>query len=206
MPPSIEAITEQIGRQYLLMAFLVALGAVQIAASIAGLRGMMLLPGRRTARALGIALLFAGIAVFYLMPLWVDGPWASGSVEADSSTREWGRAGWSDLGTARNVNDVDGGLSGTDHARWFPIAAALALAVSLAGGTLAVRLFPPSPSGTDSGPDVGLGNLSEMSYAASLRSTLPELHRTFLDDARAGLAAHPGSIFGRIAKLVSRRP
>ena len=128
--PATEVITEQIGRQYFVMAFLVVLGALQIAASIPGIRGMMILPGRIPTRFLGGGLIVLGIVLFYLMPLWVDGPWAAGSVESDSTNREWGRAAWSDLGAARNVNDVDGGLSGTDHARWFPMAMALALITS----------------------------------------------------------------------------
>ncbi len=205
MPPDIGAITEQIGRQYLVMAFLVTLGALQIAVSIPGLRGMMLLPGRMSARVLGVILIIAGVSIFYLMPLWVDGPWAAGSVESDSTTRQWGRAAWSDLGAARNVNDVDGGMSGTDHARWFPIATALAALASLAGGAIMVKLFPPAQAGEDGPRQDGLPGLAGASYLAALSSSLPLLRRSFMDDLRRDLYAHPGSIAGRIAKRGRRK-
>ena len=197
MPPAVDVITEQIGRQYLVMAFLVVLGALQIAASIPGVRGMMLLPGRIPTRLLGGVLIVLGIVIFYVMPLWVDCPWAAGSVVSDSTQREWGRAAWSDLGAARNVNDVDGGLSGTDHARWFPIAMALALITSLAGGTLMIRLFPP-PEANDGRP--GLEGLSTRPFLSALKISFADLRSTIKADAENELARHPRSIFGWIAR------
>ncbi len=198
--PATEVITEQIGRQYLVMAFLVVLGALQIAVSISGVRGMMLLPGRLPARFMGGGLIVAGIAIFYLMPLWVDGPWAAGSVGSDSTHREWGRAAWSDLGSARNINDVDGGLSGTDHARWFPIAMALALVTCLAGGTVMLWLFPAARRPAASEPIDGLAGLSTRPYIPALTTSLPDLRASIKDDAERELARHPRSIFGWIAK------
>ena len=200
MPPATEVITELIGRQYFVMAFLVVLGALQIAVSIPGIRGMMILPGRIPTRFLGAVLIVLGIVLFYLMPLWVDGPWAAGSVESDSTTREWGRAAWSDLGAARNVNDVDGGLSGTDHARWFPMAMALALVTSLAGGTVMLWLFPAAHPPAASEPVDGLAGLSTRPYLTALRTSLPDLRASIKDDAESELARHPRSIFGWIAR------
>ena len=199
MPPPVDVITEQIGRQYLVMAFLVVLGALQIAVSIPGIRGMMILPGRIPTRFLGGLLIVLGVVIFYLMPLWTDGPWAAGSVVSDSTQREWGRAAWSDLGAARNVNDVDGGMSGTDHARWFPIAMALAMIVSLAGGTVMLRLFPSSE---ESGPErqrTGLEALATRPFLSALNTSFPDLRATIKADAEEGLARHPHSIFGWIA-------
>ena len=199
MPPPIDVITEQIGRQYLVMAFLVVLGALQIAASIPGVRGMMILPGRVPTRVLGGLLIVAGVVIFYLMPLWIDGPWAAGSVMSDSTQREWGKAAWSDLGAARNVNDVDGGMSGTDHARWFPIAMALAMIASLAGGTVMLRLFPPSRSSNAEEWQTGLKGLSSRPFLSSLKTSFADLRATIKTDAENELARHPRSIFGWIA-------
>ena len=199
MPPATDVITEQIGRQYLVMAFLVVLGALQIAVSIPGIRGMMFLPGRMPTRILGAVLIVVGVAVFYLMPLWIDGPWAAGSVVSDSTQREWGTAAWSDLGAARNVNDVDGGMSGTDHARWFPIAMALAMIASLAGGTVMLRLFPPSKAPDGGGLATGLEGLETRPFLSSLRTSFADLRATIKTDAENDLARYPRSIFGWIA-------
>ena len=199
MPPATDVITEQIGRQYLVMAFLVVLGALQIAVSIPGIRGMMILPGRVPTRILGGVLIVLGVVVFYLMPLWIDGPWAAGSVVSDSTQREWGRAAWSDLGAARNVNDVDGGMSGTDHARWFPIAMALAMIASLAGGTVMLRLFTPSRSSNGEEWQTGLKGLSSRPFLSSLKTSFADLRATIKTDAENELARHPRSIFGWIA-------
>ncbi len=181
------------------MAFLVVLGALQIAVSIPGIRGMMILPGRISTRILGGVLIVAGVVIFYLMPLWIDGPWAAGSVVSDSTQREWGRAAWSDLGAARNVNDVDGGMSGTDHARWFPIAMALAMIASLAGGTVMLRLIPPSTTPEAMGQQTGLEGLASRPFLSSLRTSFADLRGTIKTDAANELARHPRSIFGWIA-------
>ena len=181
------------------MAFLVVLGALQIAVSIPKIRGMMILPGRISTRILGGVLIVVGVAVFYLMPLWIDGPWAAGSVVPDSTQREWGTAAWSDLGAARNVNDVDGGMSGTDHARWFPIAMALAMIVSLVGGTVMLRLFSPSKTPEAEGPAKGLVGLATRPFLSSLRTSFADLRATIKTDAENELTRHPRSIFGWIA-------
>ena len=142
MTPDPSDVQALFARHYFYFALLATLGALQIAVSIGGYRGMWLIPGRLSTRFFGVALIIAGVALFFMLPLWVDGPWAAGSVEADSSTRLWGKADWGDLGAARNVNDVDGGLSGTGQATWFPLSALIAGIVSLAAGTLNRRLFP----------------------------------------------------------------
>ena len=181
------------------MAFLVVLGALQIAVSIPGIRGMMILPSRVPTRILGVLLMASGVVIFYLMPLWIDGPWAAGSVVSDSTQREWGTASWSDLGAARNVNDVDGGMSGTDHARWFPIAMAMAMIASLAGGTVMLRLFPPAKTPKAEGPATGLKGLSSRPFLSSLKTSFEDLRATIKADAEKELARYPRSIFGWIA-------
>ena len=158
-------------RHYFYFAALATLGTLQIAVATGGFRGLWLLPGRAATRLAGILLVLVGIALFFLMPLWVDGPWASGSVNADSATREWGRAEWKDLGAARNVNDINGGLSGTGQATWFPLGAVIAFVVSVGAGTINRRLFPgrmTAQLSPDSDPD-GIALAANHSYFESLR-------------------------------------
>lgn len=158
-------------RHYFYFAALATLGTLQIAVATGGFRGLWLLPGRAATRFAGVLLVLAGIALFFLMPLWVDGPWASGSVNADSATREWGRAEWKDLGAARNVNDINGGLSGTGQATWFPLGAVIAFVVSVGAGTINRRLFPgrmTAPLSPDGDPD-GIALTTNHSYFESLR-------------------------------------
>lgn len=143
-------------RHYFYFAALATLGTLQIAVATGGHRGLWLTPSRNATRLIGILLICTGIALFFLMPLWVEGPWATGSVAADSATREWGKANWQDLGAARNVNDINGGLSGTGQATWFPLGALIAFVVSVGAGTANRKLFPgrmnqpvERPDGTD---------------------------------------------------------
>ena len=172
---------------------LATLGALQIAVSIGGYRGMWLLPDRLTTRFAGVLLILAGAALFFILPLWVDGPWAAGSVEADSSTRQWGKAGWGDLGAARNVNDVDGGLSGTGQATWFPLSALVAVVISLGAGTANRRLFPGrvatgiEDQRVDS-LDANIDGIEHM-VAGSYRSALPASWRRFRRDLPSDAAA-----------------
>ena len=126
---------------------------------------------------------------FFLLPLWVDGPWAAGSVEADSSTRLWGKADWGDLGAARNVNDVDGGLSGTGQATWFPLSAVIAVIVSIAAGTLNRKLFPQHMTAGGTRKDVsaedmdGIARLVDDSYLSGLKASWARFRRDLKTDA-----------------------
>lgn len=124
-------------RDYLIAMYVATLGVVQIGASYGDLRGMLFLPSPRAARRLGALLMAAAFVFFFAAPLWVEGPWgsevtdtagaAAGVIGRDGLTVEWGRAAWGDLGSAHNLNDVDGGLSGGSQGIWFPLAAGLAL-------------------------------------------------------------------------------
>ena len=62
------------GRDYLLLAFLVNLGTLQVAVTWSGSKGFWILPWKQATRLLGTALIAAGVAVFVLSPLWVEGP------------------------------------------------------------------------------------------------------------------------------------
>ncbi len=178
-------------RHYFYFAALATLGALQIALSIGGYRGMWLVPGRISTRITGALLIAAGVALFFLLPLWVDGPWAAGSVEADSSTRLWGKADWEDLGAARNVNDVDGGLAGTGQATWFPLSALIAVVVSISAGALNRKLFPGrmtvtvGDSSAESADVDGVDRLRNSSYRSALFASWKRLKRDVRVDAAA---------------------
>ena len=106
--------------QYLLMAFLACLGIVQIAAARSGRRHLWLLRRCRSTTILGIVLLVSGMAYFYLIPLWVAGPW--GPPDPADGTATWATAALETLPGVRNINDTAGGLSGHWQALWFLLA------------------------------------------------------------------------------------
>ena len=106
--------------QYLLMAFLACLGIVQMAAARSGRRRLWLLSRRRSTILLGVMLLVGGIAFFYLIPLWMAGPW--GPPDPVTGVATWGTAPLGSLTGARNINDTAGGLSGHWQALWVLLA------------------------------------------------------------------------------------
>jgi len=165
------AVRDLFAGHYFVFAFLASLGALQIAVSNSGIRGLWLTPHGGMTRILGFVLILTGIAVFFLQPLWVEGPWAAGSVEADSLTREWGKASWTELAGARNVNDIHGGLDGVKQTGWFGLAVFLAFFVSAAVGTLTMKVLNAAENdggeSTDSDAD-GLEGLSNRSYLSNL--------------------------------------
>lgn len=180
-------------RHYFYLAALATLGTFQIAVSIGGYRNLWLIPHRMGTRFFGILLISTGVALFFLLPLWVEGPWAAGSVEADSSTRLWGKADWGDLGAARNVNDIDGGLAGTGQATWFPLGALIAVLVSISAGTVNKRLFPHGASGPDQAliaddGDDGIALLNRLSYLDALKLSWRNFKREIPADAAELLA------------------
>ena len=174
------AVRDVFASHYFLFAFLASLGTLQISATISGARGLWLTPHRMATRWLGIVFIITGILVFFGQPLWIDGPWAAGSVEADSATRGWGQANWDELAGARNVNDIHGGLDGSTQATWFPLAAILAFATSAVLGFVNLRVSKSGDS-TSAGPQAmsdqpgGLAGLAERSFFANL----PISWRTF---------------------------
>lgn len=170
---------------YLLLAFLAGLGTIQITASLGGYRGLWLVPHRMVTRYLGVALLLSGFALFLLLPLWTNGPWKHGSVRPNSAARDWGRAGWSDLPRANNVNDINGGLSGMQQAIWFPSGVAAAFVVSLIAGSVSARLDGGSGEGSeDSGleDEDGLGLMKRFGYLGALRRSWPTFRANWSSD------------------------
>ena len=167
---------------------------MQVSVTISGARGLWLTPYRILTRWLGIALIVTGFLVFFAQPLWIDGPWAAGSVEADSVSRGWGQADWADLGGARNVNVIHGGQDGTRQAIWFPLAAVLAFATSTLIGALNLRFFPGATDNAGrSGPGVGdtggFAGLAVRSYFANLPVSWRIFRSEVADIWRAGLAS-----------------
>lgn len=187
----------------------VSIGALQIAVSVGGHRGWWLLPGKMLTRSAGVVLIITGVVLFLLQPLWLEGPWAAGSVGSDSSAREWGRADWGDLGAARNINDIDGGLAGAGQATWFPLSAIVAGLLSLAAATVNRRFFPDrmrtESAGAGAGDGDGLSTLDAASYPTALRVSWSALRRDLKRDAAALLDSSPRWSFSAfIWRRVSR--
>lgn len=160
-------------RDYLVMAYVASLGAIQIGATVGGLRGLFLIPEARAARALGVLLLVSAFAYFFLAPLWSDGPWgretAAGGVSgAEGLNVEWSSSSWADLPRARNINDIDGGLSGTTQGLWFPTGAAAALVSTLVLASIVNRRLAGRPAA----PLDGIGTLGSASWWRALRPSL----------------------------------
>ena len=146
MSDQIEAAAAVMTRDYIIFAFLVSLGALQISVSISDIRGLWLTPSRILTRTLGIILIVLGLAFYILSPLWLEGPWAAGSVvDGTSEGRVWGTATLNELSAARNLNDIHGGMAGTAYAAFFVLSAVLATFFAAVIGTINIRLFP-SPS------------------------------------------------------------
>jgi hypothetical protein len=198
-----ETVRDVFASHYFLFAFLASLGTLQIAVANSGTRGLWLTPLRVANRWLGVALILSGIALFFLMPLWIEGPWADGSVQADSISREWGQARWGELAGARNVNDIHGGLDGTKQAIWFPLAAILAFVVSALTGAFSIRFqnrggSPATETGS-SPNEGGLAGLEKHSYFATLPVSLREFRVEIGGVWRTGLqAADRWSLFKMI--------
>lgn len=178
---------------YFLFAFLASLGTLQIAVSNAGTRGLWLTPHAGMTRLLGIAFILTGMAIFFLQPLWIEGPWAAGSVEADSLTRDWGKASWDELAGARNVNDIHGGLDGVKQAMWFPLAAILAFVVSAIVGTVSVKVVTiaerANGGDSDDSNTGGLEGLANHSYFKGLPASFSSFRSEIGEVWRSGLNA-----------------
>ena len=169
-------------RDYLIAMYVATLGVVQIGASYGGLRGMLFLPSSRAARWLGAFLMVVAFAYFFTVPLWAAGPWGPEATDAaaggvtpgvigrDGLTVAWDTAGWSGLGGAHNLNDVDGGLSGGSQGIWFPLAAGLALISTFLISSIVNRELRE----IDNSRNVfwGIELLKNASWAAAVRPSL----------------------------------
>lgn len=190
-------------RHYLLLVFLLSLGGLQVGASIGGLRGLWLLSDKRWNIVLAIALGAAGVAIFTLLPLWTDGPWAVGSVvDGTSESRKWGTAAFEDLTRSRNLNDIHGGLNGGDYGAWFPLTALAAVGFSVVGGAIRMRFLGGAVKDGDLADKDGFGALSRVHWFAALRVSWRELRRTVWVDLVTLLRETPD---WTIPKLIARR-
>ncbi len=201
MSDQIQSAATLMVRDYLVLAFLVSLGALQIAVSISGIRGLWLTPNRVVTRSVGVLLIAVGIGFYIFSPLWVDGPWAAGSVvDGTSENRIWGTAALEEISAARNVNDVHGGMAGTAYAVFFVLPAVMATIFAAVVGALNVRILNPSSSrrglggGSNDTPG-GLDTLKQTDVISTLFASLRALLRTGRADVNEYmLAAHRWSI------------
>ena len=211
MSDQIESAAALMIRDYLLLAFLVSLGSLQIAVSISGIRGLWLVPNCNLTRFAGFLLIAFAISYYIFSPLWIDGPWAAGSVVDGTSTgRVWGTATLDEISAARNVNDVHGGMAGTAYAVFFVLSAVLATLFAAAVGALNVRIFRNSSSpsfksgsgGCDDEPVDGLEALKQTDAFSTLTRSLRNLRRTGAADAREHMrSAHRWSIPSLIKRM-----
>ena len=231
MSEQIESAANLMARDYLILAFLVSLGSLQIAVSISRIRGLWIIPNRILTRVLGIALIIFGIALYILSPLWIEGPWAAGSVtDGTSIDRDWGTADLGELSAARNLNDIHGGMAGTAYAVYFIFSAVLATIFAAAIATINNRLLPNSRVSPIHGGNVrqdkggpkrsegraqseatmqetldptdGLDALKHSDVISTLSTSLRNLRRTGLDDARQQMrSAHRWSIPSMIERM-----
>ncbi len=204
MSDQIESAASLMVRDYLILAFLVSLGALQIAVSISGIRGLWLLPNQLLTRALGILLIAVGITTYILSPLWIEGPWAAGSVaDGTSAGREWGTATINEISAARNINDIHGGMAGTAYAIVFMLSAVLATTFAAIVGALNVRIWNPSSMrGIGEGHIDGLDGLSQTDAISTFASSLRNLIRTVRADTNEHLlTTHRWSIPSLIVRM-----
>jgi hypothetical protein len=110
------------------------------------------------------------------------------------------------------VNDIDGGLSGSSQALWFPAAAGLALVISISTGFLGMKLAGKSTgrvadeSDLEPGPGVdGLDALRDGDFQGALGRSVVEMRHSFTRDVQSIWQATPAwSIPRFIARMVWR--
>ena len=193
MTDPIEAAAAVMVRDYIILAFLVSLGALQIATSISGIRGLWVLPHRNLTRAFGILSILLGLGYYILSPLYLEGPWAAGSViDGTSENRAWGTASLDEISGARNLNDIHGGMAGTAYAVYFVISAVLATIIAAAIAGIRHRYLGPRIAHTSAD---GLDALKQTDPLTTLSTSLSNLRRGLpLDLERMMQSTHRWSI------------
>lgn len=208
MSDQIESAAALMVRDYLILAFLISLGALQVAVTISGIRGLWLTPSREMTRYLGIVVMLVGIAYYIFSPLWIEGPWAAGSViDGTSEDRQWGTADFSEISGVRNLNDIHGGMAGTAYAIYFVLSAVLATLFAAIIGAINFRLFrsktpgAPEENGDEATLD-GLDALKNSDAFATLTRSLKELRNDGPEDVREAMrSAHRWSIPSMIGRM-----
>lgn len=156
---------------YRVMTFLLSLGLIQIAAARSSLTGLWLATTRETVRRVGWALFVAGLAFYFLAPLWQAGPWSVASDPA--APQAWHTAPAVDLTAAHNISDTSGGLSGNTQAKLLITSAAFAILVSALSGAWTLR----RRGGTrPDGHTVGTEALEESNLLDAVRSSWTVRH------------------------------
>lgn len=194
MSYNLEAAVTVMYRDYMLLAFMVSLGTLQTATTISGARGLWLLPWKLPTRLLGMTLIAVGILIFIISPIWIQGPWAAGSViHGTSEGREWGTATMSEVVNARTLNDIHGGLDGNDYARLFPLSALLAFIASALAGTINMKFTTSSHTQKDSSTinAEGLDALAFYDYPRALAISLRKLRPTIKTDFQQLMSQAP---------------
>lgn len=197
MSDQIESAAAVMVRDYVVLAFLVSLGSLQLATSISEIRGLWLIPHKQTTRILGILLITLGLTYYILSPLYLEGPWAAGTViDGTSENRAWGTASIEEISGARNVNDIHGGMAGTAYAVYFVFSAVLATIIAAAIAGIRHRYLGPrtthkaAHSSTD-----GLDALKHTDPLTTFTTSLTNLRRGLpLDLERMTQTTHRWSI------------
>ena len=177
---------------YLLTAFVASIGVIQLAAVSARLRGLWFLPNLKLTYALGGVLIIGAFIWFIFTPLLVEGPWGHAPRSAESHSRDWGQSSFRELGAARNVNDIDGGLAGNAQATLFPAGATAAMLITLAVTSLInLRLSGRQGRGYD-----GVEALKTEAYARSVPSALQYWRSTAVKEIsrQFGTGVHKGGL------------
>jgi hypothetical protein len=195
-------------RGYLIAMYFATLGVVQIGASYGGISRILFLRSERASRVLGALLIIGALLFFFTVPLWQEGPWgavlADGVTGREGLTVAWETSSWSDLTSARNINDVDGGFSGGSQGIWFPLAAGLALISTYLISSVIHRASAQLPVNVTS--NTGIEHLKTATWSVTVRSSLANWRRSWRrevgDEFAVGLPW--GGVRWLVAKVRSR--
>ena len=179
MSEPIESAAAVMVRDYVILAFLVSLGSLQLATSISEIRGLWLIPHKQTTRVIGFALIALGLAYYIFGPLYLEGPWATGSViDGTSENRAWGTASLNEISGARNLNDIHGGMAGTAYAVYFVFSAVLATIIAAAIAGIRHRYLGPHSANTTAHTSAdGLDALKHTDPLTTFTTSLANLRR-----------------------------
>ncbi len=188
-------------RDYVVLSVLVNLGFLQIAASISGLQGLWLVPNQSAVRILGLALIVAGVSWYLLSPLWVEGPWAAGTViDGTSEHRGYGTARMTELSGARNLNDIHGGMAGTAYAGYFFASAVMAYIATAFVGLVIMRFVGDATRRSNAAD--GLEALRSTDAFAGLVVSLRSLRAEGVEEFRTAFDRAPNwSLPSLVARL-----
>lgn len=172
---------------YRVMTFLVSLGIIQLAAARSSLTGLWLVTGRRAVRNTGRLLVAAGLMLYFLLPLWQSGPWAT--ADDPTTPQGWHTAPLADLPAAHNISDTMGGLSGNTQAVLLITSAVVALLIAALFGAWTVRRLRTTTSDVRAS---GIEALAGGNLAAAIRSAWSITRRRGASPDQSPARAGPG--------------